>query len=199
MFYIGLDLGQKRDYSAVAIVHRTDYGLAWMSAEFFCMKVRHLERIPLGTPYTTVADRMRGILQHPELHGHSRLVVDATGLGAPVLDMLRKARLNCPVSGVTITSGDHAHARGEDWHVPKKDLLSNLQLLIEEQRLKVTRHLAAAQTLVDELINMRLWERQSIGAQGPDAHDDLAMALALACWRARRKENGFGHNRLPGI
>jgi hypothetical protein len=30
-------------------------------------------------------------------------------------------------------------------------------------------------------------------------HDDLVIALALACWRARRREIGFGTRRLPGI
>ncbi|HEX4276856.1 MAG TPA: hypothetical protein VHZ74_15980 [Bryobacteraceae bacterium] len=30
-------------------------------------------------------------------------------------------------------------------------------------------------------------------------HDDLVIALALACWRARRRENHFGEGRLPGF
>ncbi len=35
-------------------------------------------------------------------------------------------------------------------------------------------------------------------ADGPE-HDDLALALALACWRAKRPRIGFGTSRLPGI
>jgi len=30
-------------------------------------------------------------------------------------------------------------------------------------------------------------------------HDDLVFAVALAVWRARRAENGFGTERLPGV
>jgi hypothetical protein len=35
-----------------------------------------------------------------------------------------------------------------------------------------------------------------IGADGYGEHDDLVIALALAVWRAKRRENGFGSQRL---
>jgi hypothetical protein len=38
-----------------------------------------------------------------------------------------------------------------------------------------------------------------MGADGAGEHDDLVMAVALACWKAKRKENSFGTRRLPGI
>jgi len=38
-----------------------------------------------------------------------------------------------------------------------------------------------------------------LGADGYGEHDDLVMAVALACWRAKRPQNGFGTQRLPGI
>ena len=38
--------------------------------------------------------------------------------------------------------------------------------------------------------------RVRMGADGPGEHDDLVMAVALACWRAKRKENSFGTRRL---
>jgi hypothetical protein len=41
--------------------------------------------------------------------------------------------------------------------------------------------------------------RVRLGADGCGEHDDLVVALALACWRAKRRENGFGGGRLPGI
>jgi phage terminase large subunit-like protein len=51
MFFVGLDLGQKQDFSAVAVVERSEREKAWLSPEFQCIRVRYLERIPLGTPY----------------------------------------------------------------------------------------------------------------------------------------------------
>jgi hypothetical protein len=118
---VGLDLGQKQDFSAVAVVERDEQG---------CMRVRHLERLALGTPYVNVVSRVSEIMQHPELARESRLVVDATGVGAPVVEMLRAARPAYRVTAVTITAGEHAHGHEEEWHVPKKDLMAGLQVLL---------------------------------------------------------------------
>jgi hypothetical protein len=38
-----------------------------------------------------------------------------------------------------------------------------------------------------------------LGADGCGEHDDLVIALALACWRAKRGQIGFGTGRLTGI
>ncbi len=50
--------------------------------------------------------------------------------------------------------------------------------------------------LVTELQDMERWEGGSgkvrMGAQGAGQHDDLVIALALACWRAGWKDIG-GH------
>ncbi len=195
MFFVGLDLGQKRDFSAVAVVER--------DAAAGCLRVRHLERMALGTPYTAVVARVGEILRHPALARQSRLVVDATGVGLPVVELLRGARLPCAVTAVTITSGEQAHGRGDEWHVPKRDLLTGLQVLLEERRLKVNRELKGSEALVKELADVRLHPRAGgrakMGAEGQGEHDDLVLAVALACWRAQRREIGYGSARLPGI
>ena len=53
--------------------------------------LRHVERVPLGTPYPEVVERVRELVTHDELAGRCALAVDATGVGAPVVDMLRAA------------------------------------------------------------------------------------------------------------
>jgi hypothetical protein len=55
MYFLGLDLGQKRDHSAIAVVERIDHRGKLL--------VRHLERLPLGTPYPKVVERMTEIVQ----------------------------------------------------------------------------------------------------------------------------------------
>jgi hypothetical protein len=193
MFFVGLDLGQKQDFSAVAVVERGAPALP-------CLRVRHLERMPLGTPYGSVVRRVSEIMQHPALVMRGRLVVDATGVGAPVVEMLRAVRPPCRVTAVTITGGEQAHGRGEEWHVPKKDLMAGLEILLEEGQLRIPRKLREAAALVRELTDIRLnpkpGGRVGIGADGYGEHDDLALAVALACWRARRPEIGFGGQRL---
>ena len=203
MFFIGLDLGKQRDFSAVAVVEREELRPAFREPTGRRLHVRHLERLPLGTPYTGVVRRVSEIAGHPALRGDCRLVVDATGVGAPVVELLRSAKLPCRLTAVTITGGDQAHGRGEDWHVPKRDLLAGLQLLLEGGQLKIHKTLNATATLVRELTDIRMHQRPGgrlgMGADGYGEHDDLALAVALACWRARRLEIGQGTQRLPGI
>lgn len=199
--FVGLDLGQRRDHSAIAVV-QCDRG-GWMNSVPRTLCVRYLQRIPLGTPYTRVAQRVGEVVRNPLLAGRSRVVVDATGLGGPVVDLLKAARLDCPLTPVTITGGDRAHNTGDRWQVPKRDLLTNLLVLLEARELKIPKGLADAGTLVRELGEMEMrqagYGRMQMGAEGPGEHDDLVIAVALACWRAGLKEIGFGTRRLPGI
>jgi len=201
MFFVGLDLGQKRDFSALAVVERVDARLAWMGPAP-PLGVRYLERMELGTPYPDVVDRVCEILQDPKMLGQSHLVVDATGVGAPVMDLLRRARVRANITGVTITGGDRAHSSGDQWHVPKRELLTGLESLLEcGEELRIAGKLREAARLVKEFESMqveaRVNGRWKMGCEGE--HDDLVLALSLACWRAKRPMNGFGTQRLPGI
>lgn len=196
MFYLGLDLGQRHDPTAIAIVEKLDLIRG--------LRLRHLERIPLGTPYPGVVARVRAICRNQELRsGRCALAVDGTGVGAPVVDMLRAAGLGCDISAVTITSGEHQHQNGAWWSVPKQDLLAVVQVLLERNELKMARGLNELAPLVRELTDMRSMRsangRVRLGADGCGEHDDLAIALALACWRARRGQIGFVGQRLTGI
>jgi len=120
MFYVGLDLGQRQDFSALAVVEREERRFEWMPAPRE-LSVRHLERMELGTPYPRVVKRVCEVVRNPKLEYQSRLVVDATGVGAPVVDMLRSAGLTANLTTVTITSGERARGHGERWHVPRGD------------------------------------------------------------------------------
>ena len=201
---VGLDLGQKRDHSAIAVVEGEEKRLAWMASLPRQMRIRYLQRIPLGTPYTKVVERVREVVRNPLLQGRSKVVADATGSGLdPVVDLLKAARLECAVTAVTITSGDRAYSSGDNWHVPKKDLLTNLLVLLEAGELRIPRRLREAGALIRELNHIGVRHRPGgsvgMGAEGAGEHDDLVIAVALACWRGTRKENSFGTQRLPGI
>src|SRR5947208_11518382 len=101
MYYVGLDLGQKRDHTAVVIVERIDHRRAFMGSAFERLVVRYVERMPLGMSYPAIAERVRSIVRSEELLGNCALVVDATGLGGPVVDTLRAAQLGCSLTPVT--------------------------------------------------------------------------------------------------
>ena len=78
------------------------------------------------------------------------MVVDQTGVGRAVVDLMRQA-IGWVVP-VTITGG-HAATVTEDhsFHVPKKELVTCLQVLMQSRRLRIARQLHEAAVLVREL------------------------------------------------
>jgi hypothetical protein len=193
-FYFGLDLGQRRDPSAVAVVERMDPVLNRFDPEvYFGLRqadteprfgVRHLERIPLGTSYPDVVERVRVLTRRPEVREQATLVVDGTGVGRPVVDLLKRADLDCEVVEVSITAGAAAHLTTGCWYVPKLDLIGAVQVLVERGRLVFGREVPETGRLIEELMGMRM---RTGGGWRDGAHDDLAMALSLACWRGARR------------
>jgi hypothetical protein len=72
-------------------------------------------------------------------------------------------------------------------YVPKLTLVSRLQALLQQGRLKILRELDEAETLVRELQDFQV-EHTAAGHLTFNArsgkHDDLVLALAIAVWRA---------------
>lgn len=180
-FYLGLDLGQARDFSAIAIAERRVELTGALDQVTFVRHtrtriiVRHLERIPLRTPYPEVVARVRGIVKDRCFHEQRlEVIMDATGVGAAVRDLLSQASLGVPLIGVTITGGERVVLSYGGHHVPRHDLLANLRVLLEKRMLEIAVTGHAAEALRAEFLR---WGRRS-------AHDDLVFAVALACWKA---------------
>ena len=197
-FFVGLDLGQKQDYTAIAVVERTVVmtgeidGATYERIQETHFGLRYLERVKLGTSYPAIVERVREVVQARDLSGKCTLVVDATGVGGPVMDLLQAARLECWIIPVVITGGERATQSGGTWRVPKRDLVMGLQVMFEERELEIAESLPDAATLVTELMSMRVkispaghdtYGAASGAREGP--HDDLVLAAALAAWRAK--------------
>lgn len=59
--------------------------------------------------YPGIAERLAALTRHPALGENKTLVIDATGVGRPIRDLLSRARLGCPFYAVNITGGGHQH------------------------------------------------------------------------------------------
>jgi terminase large subunit-like protein len=154
----------------------------------------HLDRYELHTPYPEIVTRIGALIGTPPLRLHcTPLVVDGTGVGAPVVDMLRQAGLG-PTS-VTITSGFTVICDQEDgsYRVPKRDLVSTMSVLLESRRLRIPRTLPIADLLDRELQEFRRTVTK-VGndtyAAERDQHDDMVLSIALAAWH-REFVNGL--------
>ncbi len=174
---IGVDLGKRQDHTAIAVVERRPG-----KSE---LVVRYLERMPLGTGFALVRDRVQELGADLRLGSQRHIVVDATGLGSPFVDMVRPG-LKCSMTAVTLTGGSRQRGVAEWWYVPKAHLLTLLQVVLECMDLRIARELPESSLLVKELTCMR---PQGDGRGGE--HDDMAMALALACWGLKKGEAGY--------
>jgi hypothetical protein len=86
---------------------------------------------------------------------------------------------------VLITSGHTIHFENGAWHVPKKELVSVLQVLLQSGRLKIA-NLPERELLVKELLAFQVKittaANETFEAWRERDHDDLVLATALACW-----------------
>lgn len=182
-FYAGLDLGQAADYTALTVVEVPE-------GSPVAFHVRHLERYALGTSYPAIVEDVARKIATVRERGGCVLTLDHTGCGRPVFDLFDRADLS-PV-GVTITAGDEAQREGRVWRVPKRDLVGLLQVVFQTGRLKVAEKIPAAKTFIDELLSFKVridtrTAHDSYGAWREGTHDDLVLAVALACWTANRE------------
>ena len=185
-YYLGLDLGQRRDHSALAIIERRvtpdsfDHA-TWQHITKAVLELRHISRLPLDTPYTEVAHQVCARIGRAPLTGNSQLAIDATGVGLPVVEHIKQLRPPCRLLPVIITGPGAPHSNNGTWFIPKRDLIANLQVLVEMREIGIASRHRQSNLLAAELLNF---------GSGKE-HDDLVIATALAAWFAgRRRRSG---------
>ena len=185
--FLGLDLGQSQDYSAlVALRRRAEPDPRRPGATAFHYTCRGIKRWPLGTAYPQIVADVCELVSRPPLAG-CLLGVDRTGVGAAVVDLLCQSRPAAHVRAVYITSGHTVSADGRNLNIPKRELVSVVNVLLQTARLSIPPTIPEATTLGREL----LFFRATISTSGHEqfeadwrtrAHDDLVLALAMAAW-----------------
>jgi len=174
---LGLDLGQKKDPSALV-----GYDLSPGVVNMYSLAM--IRRWPLGTPYTEIVEDLRRNLSASQFVS-ATLCIDMTGIGRPVYEMLRAA-LEHQIIPVTITFGGHV-TRGDDgYHVPKKDLVGVMHRLFGEQRIKIAKADANVSLLIKELDNFKVRITKALNetfqAWREGEHDDIVLAAAIGAW-----------------
>ena len=194
-YFVGLDLGLRRDPSAVAVVERVARNTGEYDRVQMChvmetlYVVREARRFPLETPYVEIPLEVRRVMQGLTAGISKTLTVDATGVGAPVVELLKKADLGCRLKPVVITGGEAVGKLPHAETVPRRTLLENLRILLETRALRLPKGLAGLADLRRELLGL--------GRRGSRERDDMAFALALGCWRLAPKGTfGFMPDRM---
>jgi hypothetical protein len=179
-YVVGLDLGQSADYSALAVLTRTVPQGGGEAA----YTVGHLHRWPLGTDYPAIVADVAALVGRPPLD-HPVVCIDEAGVGKAVLDLFRREqRLSARLVPFLVTGGRAAtSAAGGGWHLPKVQLVSTLQALLQSGRLRLAA-VPGRELLVKELLAFRV-KLTAAGNETFEAwrerdHDDLVFAVAMA-------------------
>ncbi len=118
-------------------------------------------------------------------------MIDSTGVGSAVTGLFTDANFANPARFVEVVGGDVVSEEWPTCKVPKRELVSTAQVLLQTDRLKIARGLPHAALLLRELVNFRFRielkssrETPELWREGPS--DDLVLALATALWFAER-------------
>jgi len=158
-YYVGVDLGQKRDHSVVAVILKK-------SGHVFLV---HLKRFPLGTEYQAVIEYLK--LVGEKFQSVRAYYIDQTGVGEVFVENLRKAGLK--------------NVKGVELSLPRKsDVMTQLKQVMEQKRL----HMPRDRELIVEM-NAEIAEMTQAGktkfSHRSGTHDDRLWALALAVYGSR--------------
>ncbi len=210
-FVMGVDLGQSNDPTAICVIHHSIRPLEdWEIVrerretrqkyrEYF--DVRHLERVPLGTPYPQVVQRVGDLLCRPPLKDEAELVIDETGVGRAVADIFETAGMR--PQKVAITAGNETtNPEHRRWHVPKGLLISTVDALLHIGELRFAANLTDAGALAEELKDFRRKVSEAGRATynaRTGKHDDLILSIAIALWWARRPRFVAGTAMVNGL
>jgi len=184
---IGVDIGQKRDPTAVAVAEIERRAVEPDRTEVHFV-IRYLARLPLGAPYPEIARRVAEIAGRAAAGqtGARRAVyayLDATGVGQPIVDLVAEQRIQGWVIPVYFTHGDRRNQDTEKVTLGKALLVSRLQALLQSGRVHLpesSEARALAQELDDFEIRVSEDANDKYGAFRTGTHDDLVTALGLA-------------------
>jgi len=157
-FFMGIDLGKKRDFTVIAVV-RKDGDI---------LKLVYLKQEKLRTEYGAVIGRIRILCE--KFNVVQKICVDQTGAEYFVEDLQKVVKV--PVEGIMLT-------------VPsKQEVLGNLRTTMQAGKL----YYPYDQDLLSEITVERyeLMKSGQIQFSHPDGtHDDRLWALALAVYATR--------------
>lgn len=169
MIFLGVDVGQASDPSALVGVRVREGRVVVAGAEERALGERYAELI------AAVDDRCRCVEQHGQ---RVVPVVDATGVGRPVLEGLRQIRPDSV--GITITAGTRHGGVWPDWRVPKRLLVHTAAAGMESGEVELPDR-DRWPVLHDQIRSLRHKRRGRVEASGA-GHDDLVLSWLYAVY-----------------
>jgi hypothetical protein len=182
-YFVGLDLGQAADYTALAVVEQRTVD------ETTYYDVRHLQRWPVGTSYPAIIRDVRSMIEQDPLR-NCMIAIDQTGVGRTIVDMFRELEPAADVRAITLTLGHTVHWNNRSHYVPKLEMAGVMQTLLQTHRIKFA-ICPETPELVKELQTFRVkvpaTPVEDFESWRERPHDDLCFAVMMAVWLGERE------------
>jgi len=191
---IAADIGKKRDFTAICGIERWQNKWAWPYEEkddgdpYY--RLKSIERLPLDTEYNIQIEVIKWIYDtvvedYAEQNIRPDVVIDATGCGTVVLDMVKKAIPKA--QGIWFHGGKNVSRDGSVYNVPQSDLAMVLQILMQSKRVTFASDITGLDKLKKELLNFTYKVNINTGHTHFEAwrerdHDDQVYAVACGLW-----------------
>src|SRR5712691_11348637 len=158
-YYVGVDMGQKRDHSVVAVILKKDGQITLV----------HMKRFALGTEYQSVIEYLK--LVGERFRNVRAFYIDQTGVGEAFPENARRAGVK--------------NVKGIELSLPRKsDIMTHMKQVMEQKRL----HIPRDRELIIEM-NAEIAKLTDAGKtkfhHRSGTHDDRLWALALAVYGSR--------------
>jgi hypothetical protein len=181
-FVLGLDLGKARDHTALVVNRKS---VDWGGGIHHGIQFAH--RFPLGVSYPAMIREVTALIdQLPPMPEKPALLADATGVGAPVIDLMREEGLQ--PHAVTLTAGSHWVRDGFGIRLPKTILASTINIGLQTGSLMIASRLPLLEVLKRELSGFKVTTtaagNDAFGNDSQTEHDDMVIALGLAVFGA---------------
>lgn len=167
-------------------------------------RLAKMQRWDVGTSYESILDWLvKAYSKPPELGGlgGTTLAVDYTGVGVAVFEWLQKelrlAKAKAVLRPIWIQSGRAVNENAAGgWNVPKKELVSIIQVLMGTNRLTIEQNMKNCGNLTKELKNFKVKQNLETGNESFEAwrdhdHDDMVLALAISLWVGEQANRDF--------
>ncbi len=160
-YYVGVDLGQKRDHSVVAVIRKNNGQITLV----------HLKRFPLGTEYQAVIEYLK--LVGEQFRKVRMYNIDQTGVGEAFPENARRAGIK--------------NVKGIELSLPRKsDVMTHLKQVMEQKRLHIPRDRELIIEMNAEIAKMTEAGKMKFHHRS-GTHDDRLWALALAVYGSRHE------------
>jgi hypothetical protein len=193
-YFVGVDLGQRMDYTAVAVLeqHYDERGRSFYETGW-------LKRFPLMTRYSSIAKQLKKLDTKLRLRAAKQekslmltYLVDAGGVGNAAVELCEVELPNADIYRCFITGGLHAtvDSREREIRIPKFQLVSTLVALFDSERIHFPKDAKYIEAMVEELESYEVHVSESGNEQyaaRSSRHDDLICAVSLPAWYSQQE------------